>query len=109
MSVSRTNEATPLERLRPVTSITASHARQNWLERPRRPPGDRAPAHRWSPVPDAGVRSVPGRRHWEIGRASGRERVCQYVSVSGGGGSFKKNIYKRLHQYENYNRVQSNN
>src|SRR3546814_17178627 len=26
----------------------------------------------------------------EIGRASGRERVCQYVEISGGAGSLKK-------------------
>src|SRR3546814_14573087 len=28
---------------------------------------------------------------WPLGRASCRERVCQYVSISGGDGSLKKN------------------
>src|SRR3546814_19629447 len=35
------------------------------------------------------------RRPRPIGRASGRERVCQYVSISVGGGSLKKKNTKK--------------
>src|SRR3546814_18671081 len=48
----------------------------------RRFRGGRAPVVLWGPGLGGGWRGGGGFSGGEIGRASGRERVCQYVSIS---------------------------
>src|SRR3546814_19291009 len=69
------------------------HARRSLIQDD---PGDVRPlpvARRASPF---FFREDLSARHWpEIGRASGRARVCQYVEISVAGVSFKKKIKKQ--------------
>src|SRR3546814_18230611 len=62
---------------------------------PASAPPPNNPQFHQNPIPDICPPLLPKYRH-QIGRASCRERVCQYVSISGGAETLKKK--KKKHQ-----------